>query len=265
MGKVLRLPMNAPYAITEAITEFDDDPRSVRHPLPSESGLLAALDFVRDHVTRLSADADADDAQRKACLETLDTAFNTAMRMERTIINQTLHIEEMAKVASTDPLTGAHNRRGFEHELNRALAAAKRFHETGVLVYIDLDGFKPINDTYGHAAGDQVLIEVARTLQDHVRPQDQVARIGGDEFTVLLTRTSWEDGLKRAEYLKHLLNTLYVRWNGKNIAVRASLGFQRFGADADAASLLNKADSAMYEAKRLRGGGGGSGNRHADL
>lgn len=228
------------------------DGKNIPGSYPTDESLLAALVFVRDC---LSDGEDALDADTKRlCKEAVEQALDAGMKLERTLINQTLHIQDMARIASTDQLTGAYNRRGFEQEFNRTLSAATRFEETGVLVYIDLDGFKPINDTYGHAAGDQVLIEVAQVLQKNIRPQDLVARIGGDEFTVLLTRTDWENGLARAEYLKHLLNTLYVHWQGRNIAVRASLGFQRYGANADAAALLDKADGAMFNAKRLRGG-----------
>ena len=215
------------------------------------NSLLSNLSYVREC---LNADERMapDTSRQHQCLEALDDALSAAMNLERRLLTQMIHIDNMARMACTDQLTGAYNRRGFEQEFNRTLAAATRFEETGILVFVDLDGFKPINDTYGHAAGDQVLTEVTHMLQEHVRPQDLVARIGGDEFTVLLTRTDWKNGLERAEHLKHLLNTMYVRWNEKNIAVRASFGFQRYGANADAETLLSKADSAMYEAKRLR-------------
>lgn len=255
MSNVLRFPMNLPLTINAGQNaNTDTAATSGRTMYPADESLLAALKFVRDCLSDGEPVLDTD--TKRLCKEAVEHALETGMQLERTLIHQKLHIQDMARIACTDQLTGAYNRRGFEQEFNRTLSAATRFEETGVLVYIDLDGFKPINDTYGHAAGDQVLIEVAQVLQNNIRPQDLVARIGGDEFTVLLTRTDWENGLARAEYLKHLLNTLYVRWNGKNIAVRASLGFQRYGANADAETLLNKADGAMFEAKRLRGGRG---------
>lgn len=248
MSTVVRFPMNAWDGAKENWTGMG---------LPGNGGqgqdasLLATLSFLRDSLT---GSTDALDAEvLKRCLDATEEALNTAMSMERTILNQTLHIEQMSKIASTDQLTGVSNRRGFEQEFQRVLSAATRYGETGVLIYADLDGFKPVNDTYGHAAGDEMLIEVARVLTDSVRPQDLVARLGGDEFAILLTRTDWENGLKRAEILKHTLNSHYVNWGGKHIAVRASFGFQRFGADADAQTLLHKADCAMFESKRLRG------------
>ncbi len=258
MGNILRFPMNAPLKhipIKLMSTAQSQHGADAEHdPYPADDSLLASLAFVRDCLSTNPGHAggELDPDTRRLCQEALEGAFSTAMKLERTVLNQTRHIEDMARVACTDHLTGTYNRRGFEQEFTRALASATRYGETGILVFIDLDGFKPINDTYGHAAGDRVLSDVGRALLNNVRPQDLVARIGGDEFAVLLTRTSWEDGLERAEFLKHLLNTLYVRWSGRNIAVRASFGFQRFGANGDAAQLLSSADSAMYEAKRLR-------------
>lgn len=254
MGNVLRFPMNAPINIMSLVTNESSDGRTT----PDDDSLLATLAFVRDRLHATSGGLDSD--SQRQCLEAMEEALSTAIKLERRLLNQTQHIEDMARSACTDHLTGTYNRRGFEQEFQRTLAAATRYDETGVLVFIDLDGFKPINDTYGHAAGDLVLREVAHVLQKHIRPQDLVARIGGDEFVVLLTRTDGEHGLERAEFLKHLLNTTYVRWSGKNIAVRASFGFQRYGAHGDADQLLRSADNAMYEAKRLRGG-----SRTADL
>jgi len=216
-----------------------------------KAGLLSTLSFLRDCLN--GDDAALPSETRRRCIQAIETALDTAISMERTLLNQTLHIEQMAKIICTDPLTGVSNRRGFTREFQRVLSAATRYNETGVLIYVDLDGFKPVNDTYGHAAGDEMLIEVARVLRESIRPQDMVARLGGDEFAVLLTRTDWASGLNHVERIKHTLNTHYIHWNDKHIAVRASFGFQRFGANANPESLLHKADCAMFEAKRLRG------------
>jgi len=264
MSNVLSFPMNAldlkkndnlqhttfeTRLESEANAEAISEP-AVEHEKSKGINLLTSLAYLQECLDKKGSSIDIDTIQ--SCLSAAKDAFHSALSMERTIINQTLRIEEMSHIASTDQLTGVYNRRGFETEFRRVLSAATRYGETGVLIYVDLDGFKPINDTYGHAAGDEMLVEVGRLLQEHVRPHDMVARLGGDEFAVLLTRTDWEDGLSRAERLKHILNTHYVNWNGKHIAMRASLGFQCYGAHADADALLHKADHAMYQAKRLR-------------
>jgi diguanylate cyclase (GGDEF)-like protein len=133
------------------------------------------------------------------------------------------------------------------------MASARRYREKGVLLYIDLDGFKPVNDGHGHAAGDAVLQLVAKLLKDNVRETDIIARLGGDEFSVLLTRTTWEDGLGRAQAFDSIINQASLNWNGSAIAVRASFGIQTYGPDDDLSEILNHADTAMYVTKRARG------------
>ncbi|MBI4184284.1 MAG: GGDEF domain-containing protein [Proteobacteria bacterium] len=152
----------------------------------------------------------------------------------------------------TDELTGLLNRRAFESELRHAVAAARRYGEGGVLIYIDLDNFKPVNDRFGHAAGDHVLRQVARLLKASVRETDFVGRLGGDEFAVLLVRTSWEAGLAYAKRLERALNATYIPWSGATIKLKASFGAQRYGADDSERTLLHRADTAMYRAKRRR-------------
>lgn len=184
-------------------------------------------------------------------------AVSAALAAEQRMAEMANEMARLERMAMTDPLTGLLNRRGFEAELKRALAAARRYGETGALIYIDLDGFKPINDTHGHDAGDAVLVALADALQRHVRDCDRVARLGGDEFAVLLTRADRDAGLARAEALERMVNAIVLEWRGARIPVRASLGYQAFGADALPRDLLGGADRAMYQAKRLRADVGG--------
>ena len=179
-------------------------------------------------------------------------ALAAAKAAEETLAEQPKHLAHFKQLAVTDELTGLLNRRGFEAEIRRTTAAARRYHEKGVLIYIDLDGFKPINDTFGHAAGDAVLSHVAKLLGDNVRATDSLGRLGGDEFAILLTRTTWADGLKRAEAFDALINGACVQWSGQTITVGASFGFQTYGPDDDLNELLIHADNAMYATKRAR-------------
>ena len=189
-----------------------------------------------------------------------DRALTAATHAERRIVELRERIAQLEKLAMTDELTGLLNRRGFESELQRTLALASRYDEPGLLVYVDLDGFKLVNDTYGHAAGDAVLKCIARLLTDNLRCTDFVGRLGGDEFAVLLPRTSQKLGANRIRSLRRMLNPVAVLWNGAMITVRASLGVQTYGADnaADGAQLLSRADSLMYQTKHLRA----QGSRH---
>jgi len=184
--------------------------------------------------------------------EILKRALNAAYEAENRLAEQQRRISQLEKVSVTDELTGVLNRRGFVTQMKGALAAASRYKEQGVLVYVDLDDFKPVNDTHGHAAGDEVLRRVARVLQGNVRNSDYVGRMGGDEFAVLLTRSSWADGLKRSETLEGMLNNAYVGWNGRMIPIRASFGIQAYSSRDDIDDLLIRADDDMYKTKRLR-------------
>lgn len=185
--------------------------------------------------------------------EAMETALVSARNTESHVTGLQKRIVDLEHLAITDELTGLLNRRGFPGQLNHAISAAKRYNDYGVLIYVDLDNFKPINDTFGHAAGDEVLRHVARLLQEHVRDFDTVGRLGGDEFTVLLSRTSFEGGLKRAETLDRIINSSSIHWHGRIIRIHASLGVLVFGPEAtNPIDLLNQADRAMYKNKRAR-------------
>jgi diguanylate cyclase (GGDEF)-like protein/PAS domain S-box-containing protein len=150
--------------------------------------------------------------------------------------------------ADTDPLTGLANRRALERTLEAALArAASRGRSVGVLM-LDLDGFKAVNDRHGHAAGDEVLREVARRLQRSVRERDLVARLGGDEFVVVLTDLgAVPDSVDRVE------SALAEPFAGTEAPLRAAVGVAVYPGDgATVADLLDAADRAMYAAKGNR-------------
>ncbi len=183
----------------------------------------------------------------------VEESLVTALAAERLLDEFARRTEQLESLAVTDPLTGLLNRRGFEREMERAIATARRYRDIGVLIYVDLDGFKPINDSLGHAAGDEVLKRVAQILTENVRDSDRVARVGGDEFVVLLARTNREGGIARAETLDSLVNAALVPWQGRLIPIRASFGFQVYGGEDGTDTLLARADEAMYAVKKVRG------------
>src|SRR6266581_720446 len=124
-------------------------------------------------------------AVRKAAppgLPPADRDKATIRRLKRELAQAVTQIEELQASAETDFLLGIFNRRGFERELDRAIAYIKRYHAGGALVVLDVDRLKPINDVFGHAAGDQVLKAIIATLAHQVRASDVVGRLGGDEF-----------------------------------------------------------------------------------
>jgi len=188
----------------------------------------------------------------KKISKTVGRALAQAQAAEQKIAEQKKRLAFLERLAVTDELTGLLNRRGFEQEIRRTMEGAKRYQEKGVLIFIDLDAFKPINDTHGHAAGDAVLRHLGELLLKNVRGTDSVGRLGGDEFAILLTRSTWGDGLKRAEFFDKLVNGTSITWNGEVVDVRASFGFQTYGPDDNLSQLLKTADEAMYISKRAR-------------
>ncbi|MBM3513687.1 MAG: GGDEF domain-containing protein [Alphaproteobacteria bacterium] len=165
---------------------------------------------------------------------------------------QDKRIAELENLATTDGLTKVLNRRGFEERLSHELSIAKRHGVGGVLIFVDLDEFKPINDTHGHAAGDEVLTTVSNLIKTQVRDTDYVGRLGGDEFAILLPRSNKQNGVRRAEDLDRKINNAYANWNGTNIQIKASCGMHMYSADAEIKPLLEAADAAMYAIKQER-------------
>jgi diguanylate cyclase (GGDEF)-like protein len=182
----------------------------------------------------------------------LDHALSVAADAEARLAEQNARIAFLEGLSRTDELTGLLNRRGFEDELKRALARARRTGETGVLIACDVDGFKRINDSHGHAAGDEVLRRIAHTIAASVREIDAVARLGGDEFAVLLAATDLRNGSKRARTLQHTLDALEHVWDGQILRVGVSLGIEPYGPNDDGADLMARSDMAMYCDKRRK-------------
>ncbi len=156
---------------------------------------------------------------------------------------------ELTRMANHDDLTGLHNRRHFERELTRELKLIERHGGDAAVLLIDLDGFKAVNDTHGHAGGDELLRHVASTLRGRVRETDLVARYGGDEFSILLRQTSAEAAERLAATLTEELASRAATIDGTPITAHASIGAAPLRAGADA---LRLADQAMYERKRAR-------------
>jgi diguanylate cyclase (GGDEF)-like protein/PAS domain S-box-containing protein len=163
--------------------------------------------------------------------------------------------EEIRRQALLDPLTGLPNRRSLTSQLQRASAGSLRHRQHGALLFIDLDKFKSVNDTLGHAAGDQLLQQVATRLTDSIRTADTAARLGGDEFVVMLETLDTDEA--KAQALAELIAAKLLRrlnddypLNDQSVRCTPSIGlalFPRDGADPD--TLMRRADHAMYRAK----------------
>lgn len=158
--------------------------------------------------------------------------------------------QQLAHQASHDALTELVNRREFERRLEHALNAAREHGTPCTLCYLDLDRFKLVNDTAGHMAGDAMLKQVGQALRQHIRSRDTLARIGGDEFAVLLENCSMEKAIEVADALVGAVQGLCLEWHGRSYTVGASAGLVAIGAEAEStAQLLAQADLACYAAK----------------
>ncbi len=180
-------------------------------------------------------------------------------RLRRDLQQSQARMAHLEQLADQDPLTPVANRRAFVRELTRMMSFADRYDAVSSLVYFDLNGLKPVNDSYGHAAGDAVIAYVARVLVQHVRDSDVVGRLGGDEFGVLLAYTDEDGAREKATALAAAVAEQPVDWNGVKIPTSVSWGVHVFRSgdkasealDA-AAQAIEAADRAMYAQKKVR-------------
>ncbi len=187
----------------------------------------------------------ADALEAKDLLET-----QTALERAETVIRaQEERIQQLQQMALTDELTGLANRRGFTLAFEREISLARRDGDYGgLLVLVDLDGFKSINDTWGHQAGDAYLQLVAQCLQGEVRASDTVARLGGDEFAVLLTHVDEKHGAKRLAKLEQNFARKALMLE-KAIPLRASFGYACYDGAHTIETIIQSADLHLYAHK----------------
>lgn len=185
-------------------------------------------------------------------MDLINQMLSYAAETEQLIAEQKNRIDFLESLSNTDELSGLLNRRGFTEMLRQTLSNARRHHETGMLCYIDLDGFKDINDKWGHEAGDKVIKEVSRILKTQVRKTDFIGRLGGDEFAVLLVRAEQMPARARAMAVRAELNAASVEIGDVEIPIRASFGLEVYGPTSTSKELLRRADRAMYKDKQSR-------------
>lgn len=228
-------------------------------PLPSAAapknlGTLIDESIAQSHAL-LGRNAPSNDAPMLATDNVLlDRALKLISDANQQLLAQRLKINTLENLVTHDPLTGLLNRRGLEDQLSRELSRVKRGESRGcTLVLYDLDGFKAINDNYGHPAGDAAICKVGEFFGHTIRATDATARLGGDEFAVVLTNIDPTQGELRARILADALNGLSFPWEGNTIALKTSFGAAQSAMPEDKFERLYRAaDQALYRAKLHR-------------
>ncbi len=187
----------------------------------------------------------------RAWLRGEDGQTTGAVWVIRDVTQQRARQREARHLAEVDPLTELSNRRGFEAHLQQAITRVARTGQSASLMYIDLDRFKPVNDTHGHLAGDAVLWAVASLLRHGVRDSDIVARLGGDEFAVILAGCSLKRARRIASDLLESLRGLSIPWDLQRLKVGASIGIARIGGSMSVDDAVAAADAQCYRAKAM--------------
>jgi len=176
------------------------------------------------------------------------TDLDLLLARTRTLLEFKAYLDVCEEAAFTDHLTGLANRRRFERQLEKEVARVERFEHPFTLLMLDIDNFKNLNDTFGHDAGDDAIRRLGKVLREGTRGIDLAARIGGEEFAVLLVETSKDGGFDVAERLRAAIKSLEIPSGGN---ITASFGVAECPSDAQTAADISKAaDVALYEAKR---------------
>jgi diguanylate cyclase (GGDEF)-like protein len=182
--------------------------------------------------------------------DALMTLMGEVDTLRRALQATQARLGEAEKNADRDQLLPVLGRRAFVRELTRTIAFAGRYGTPASLIYFDLNGFKAINDSHGHAGGDAVLLNFAQVLSENVRDSDTIGRLGGDEFGVLLAHADQAQAHKKADLLAEKLRAAPTEWKDGPIPVSFAYGAFELKSGDDADTAIARADEAMYAHKR---------------
>ncbi len=207
---------------------------------------------IKQLIVKMSKISGHKDLERKI---TINTPIKEVKEIEKVFNRQkeklTLAYNELERASNTDPLTKIFNRKRFDEVMEEELQKVKRYGYPLSLILIDLNKFKFINDTYGHNAGDLVLIRFTETISKNIRTADRFFRIGGDEFILVLSHTKNEDAVKLTKHLKEHLKRSKLKYKENYIPINASFGIAQYGTDGtDKSGLIKTADERMYRDKK---------------
>lgn len=212
-----------------------------------QSSVIGSLERMRTHV-RTHID---EEAERREKAEAEATRLRKQLhRIEEDSFDLRRQVAQTYQEAMCDPLTGLPNRRAYDERVAQEYARWKRFADPLALLIWDVDDFKRVNDTFGHASGDKALAMIGKTLRDRVRETDFISRYGGEEFVMLLIGAEQDQALRLAENLRLEIESSGMHANGEPVKVTLSGGLSLFCDGDQIEQVFERADGAMYKAKR---------------
>jgi diguanylate cyclase (GGDEF)-like protein len=229
-----------PLSLHELVNQLN------RPPAPGSatlSGIMIEQDWV-EALRRRQNNAEL------AQIETIGNLMDEIAKLQMKLEISEAKREQLEQLIDADPLCPVLNRRAFERELSRAIAWSKRTKKEGSVLFLDLNGLKPINDTYGHAVGDKAIERVAKMLILSCRSTDLIGRLGGDEFAVIMPDTPISGALVRGDRVDALLRQVPLMVGDVTLDVSAAYGASSYDSTDDVKDVLKRADAAMYAHKQ---------------
>jgi diguanylate cyclase len=189
-------------------------------------------------------------AQSKTSSEELQTMREKANQTDAEMVKLHQELDRVSTQARHDPLTGALNRKGLDEAVEREMSSVRRKETPLCVALLDIDNFKKLNDTLGHATGDIALTHLATVARECMRPQDTLARYGGEEFVLLLPDTPLDKGIEAMTRLQRELTKKFFLAGTEKVLITFSAGVAQLATDETGAEAIKRADKAMYLAKR---------------
>ena len=237
----MKISGNRPTGPTSGVDAYAQVQRTTGTPAPQTVAAPADVSSVLG-----IPEAEFTPRVRDAIMTLMAEVDRLRQELERT----KARLETVEASADQDALLPILNRRAFVREMKRIMSFGERYDLIASLIYLDLDGFKAINDANGHAAGDAVLQHVARLISGHVRESDIVGRLGGDEFGIILAKADRPQATLKARSLAELLTAQPLVWQDKSLKLGCTIGVHTFKKGEDPAAAMAEADKAMYAAKK---------------
>jgi len=209
--------------------------------------IVVNVPLIMGNMVENTAKKQSDNSQSRLRLEDAKNESKETLLAE--IIRLRRYVKELERAADSDPLMPVFNKRAFIRELSRAQSVYQRYDIPTSLLFFDLNGFKSVNDRFGHAAGDDLLIKVGETLQSNIRDCDLVARLGGDEFGILLFKTDEPTARVKAEILSRMLNDIEVDIPSAAVHISATWGVASVCNGMTPERIISEADADMYQKK----------------